>query len=202
MKKRNTELDELIFQWQNEPDKYINLLIDNVHITLKKICKVHIAEAYVSQSGIDASASSLVNEAFLKLKMGGNKNKIESVREFYCHLSNIVRSILLDRSRKSHAVKRILNRQINKVERADYALQTEQRKELLDDYEQVDQSLGFIKQIQPAIFEALSFKYHSALSNEEIAHVMQKSTKTINSHIKQGRMLIKASLSGVSLEAS
>lgn len=191
------ELASLIQKWQNSPKEYLNLLIQEVYQNLYAICKKQIDDKKILQNDISATASSLVNEVFIKIGQG-RVESIDSVQTFYRYSRVITRNILVDRYRKKHAQKRML---VNDVapkmsfERfdGDSAQSIESN---IEDFIKVMEKL---KKIEPKAHEAISIKFYNAKSDEQIANIMGSSKSSVERHIKHGRHLLNALIRGVDI---
>jgi DNA-directed RNA polymerase specialized sigma24 family protein len=191
------ELMDLVYQWQNTPQKYNSLLLEQVYPTLLAICAKQ-AQTEFNQEKVQASLYSLVNEAYIRLQQTKCKTPVESLREFNVLLGGIVRSIMLDRYKKANAIKR-------KAEH-DPMLSPALADEnpvtgFKADFDTLDRCLVKLKLIEPDVAEALSLRVYNAKTNEQTAFIMNKSVSTIEKLIKEGRKMLNALVHGVELAA-
>jgi len=191
MENNGCTLTELIQQWEFSPQKYTNLLVDQIHPTLKKMCLKQFSNYNKDVTELPTSASSVVNEVYLKLSSGSGDTDVSSVRKFHTHLRQIIRCILLDKARQSKSDKRALERNSNFLAREEYALFTSNNNKNID-IAQFDEALQRLKDIDKAAYEVISFKFYSANTNVEIAEIMSTSKKTVERYVKGGMKTLNA----------
>lgn len=193
MSTTDNELFETIFNWQNEPSKYISLLVEQIYIELRGLCESEANNTYNQEFKIPVSASSLVNEVYLKLENGYRENRIASVRSFYTVLRKTIQRILIDRHRQINCTKRTLNNGDSSPEIKGYKAIMEPSKNFSDKVD-VEMLVGYIDQVydvDPDAAEALYFKYFTAKSIKQIAQIMDMSTSTIDIYLTQGKRIMK-----------
>lgn len=197
-KKTEQDLMFLVYKWQRSPKKYINLLIDEVYSDLYAMCQRQIYIDIELEKDVSATASSLVNEVFIKMNNCSLENEFESVQTFYRHSRNIIRSILLDRYRKKNAAKRNLNKSNYSL---DLAMPGQPFDLIHENIEAFVEGMKKLKKIEPVAHEAISIRFYNAKTDAQIAKIMGKSISSVERLIVSGRKVLKALISGVDVKA-
>lgn len=197
-KKTEQDLMFLVYKWQRSPKKYINLLIDEVYSDLYAMCQRQIYIDIELEKDVSATASSLVNEVFIKMNNCSLENEFESVQIFYRHSRNIIRSILLDRYRKKNAAKRNLNKSNYSL---DLAMPGQPLDLIHENIEAFVEGMKKLKKIEPVAHEAISIRFYNAKTDAQIAKIMGKSISSVERLIVSGRKVLKALISGVDVKA-
>lgn len=199
------EFMELVHNWQTSPSKYTNLLVEQVYPMLRAMCEkvVGVKPKHIDDSYIQVTASSLVNEVYISLGNGARKKQIDSLRDFYCHLRDLMRAVLFHKHKFANAQKRKLENRNDEQAHFDYkigVLDKDSTKEI--DVVLFDDALSKLKDIDSNIAEALSLRYYTLRTNEEIAFIMGKSVSTIERYILTGKDILSALLQGVEMQPS
>lgn len=196
--KTDKDLMFLIHKWQSSPKNYINLLIDEVYSDLYAMCQKQINIDVKLDKDVSATASSLVNEVFIKMKSCTLESEIDSVQTFYRHSRNIIRSILLDRYRRKNAIKRNLNK---KGHGLTFSLSEYSTKSIDTNIEEFVEGMEKLKKIEPAAHEAISIRFYNAKTDVQIANIMGSSVSSVERSILNGRKILNALVSGVDISA-
>jgi len=166
---------ELVHLWQDAPEKYTNLLIEQSYSVLHRLCNAEVSSNYWQNKNIETTASSVAHEVFIKFTHKRCTSRFESYVEFNKHLREVVRTILLDKERKNNSLKRLLNRKEVQVEHSEHSEDT---------LGNLDVSIldGYIQQLRdkaPLAAEVISHRVYGAKTAKDIAFIMEKSVKTI-----------------------
>lgn len=188
------ELFSLIFKWQSEPAKYTSLLVEQIYLELKGLCITETANPDNQKLKIPVSASSLVNEVYIKLENGYRECEITSVRSFYAILRKTIQRVLIDRHRQINCAKRTLDKGSNTPEIKGYEAIMKPSENFSEkvDVEMLVEYIDKVSSVDPEAGEALSFKYFTAKSVKQIAQIMNMSTSTIDIYLTQGKKIMKA----------
>lgn len=190
------ELLVLVKQWQGEPDKYLNLLVEQVYKTLYTLCKREVTSSTWVKRNIEVTASSLVHDAYFKISMSSCETEFETLRQFYEHLRTIVRAILIDRARQKNALKR--NSYVSDVLGFDFS-DREQCEVKGQNLEVFDQCLEKLKAVDAEAAEAISFRVYDAKTLKQIAFIMDRSIATVERLFKHGVEILHAIFRGVEI---
>jgi DNA-directed RNA polymerase specialized sigma24 family protein len=176
----------LIKKTQDNPKEFTNLLVDNIYPTLEQICYKISNDSVVHN--LTANASSLINDAYIKLSHNKLKNELDSVQLFFFTLRDVVRSILLDhyqQQKNSHYSK--LSNNID----FDFILSKESDDSKFH-IEDVDNALTTLLNIDKNASLALSLKFYTASSNNQIASIMKKSTDKVEQYLSGGSKIVNS----------
>jgi len=190
---QDNELFEVIYKWQSQPTKYTALLVDQIYCELKGLCINESNKSPNQELKIPVSASSLVNEVYIKLANGYRESRINSVRSFYTILRKTIQRVLLDRHRQINCTKRILDNVDSSPEIEGYKA-VMKPSENFSEKVNVELLLGYIEKVSdvdPEAGEVLSFKYFTAKSVKQIAKIMNMSTSTIDIYLTQGKKIMR-----------
>ena len=193
------ELMKLVYKWQNQPNEYTNLLIEQIYPTLRRLCQFHTGIPNNTKNIVTATATSLVSDVYLKLNNGLRKSDVESLRLFYKHLRDVIRAVLIDRYRKASAKKRNNHHRKN-LPLTSIIINGEEFYITDDIFLEFTSGLSKLKEIEPNAHEALSIKLYNAKTNKEIALIMNKSVASIERYIQEGNKLLNAIIQGVDVD--
>lgn len=185
------ELLSLVIKWKEEPAQYTSILINQIYPTLCKITKSKL-ENFKRNQEFEVTASSIVNEVFFKINNGAKNNSLDTLREFYSLLGQIILSLLVDRQRKCLSQKR----------RREVFYGSDVLSDVVPggfDINLLSDSLEKLKKLEPEIAEVLSLKFYSARNNEQIAYIMNESISSTERKIKNGKLMMNALVKGVEL---
>jgi RNA polymerase sigma factor (TIGR02999 family) len=192
--KSDEQLYELINKWQYSPAKYTDLLLGQIYPTLLNICKKKESSVF-NRDVVKATAESLVNEAYIKLRVHESQSEIDSVRTFYDLLNGVVMSVITDRYRKANAAKR---QSINESIVFDKLMNGDT---FTPDILKLDECLTKLKKIEPAVVEAFSLRLWNAKTIEQTARIMNISIATVERLLFEGKKMLTAILMGVEITA-
>lgn len=147
----------------NSTDEYFQLLYPELKRLAGRLESRHFA--YTGSP----SATAVVNECFLKIQKGEEKEWRDK-RQFFAYAAKVMRHILIDQARSYLAMK-------NKLEqhRADEENELEQATESLFS---LDQGLDRLAEVQPRQAEVVALKFFVGCTMEEIADILSISRMT------------------------
>ena len=189
------ELIELVFKWQNSPKEYTNLLVEETYNVLRALCEKEVKAPYNLEIKDSVSASSLVNEVYIKLDNGlSDSDKVTCLKTFYMRLARIVKQVLLDRHRQIQAQKRRLNNSDNINERYQYkeihiGNNLENKKY---DIDVLISAIDKVKEVAPRAYDALTLRYFTTCDIDGIAESMSLSKSRVETVLNNGRTLVDA----------
>ncbi|GHG07966.1 hypothetical protein GCM10017161_42200 [Thalassotalea marina] len=184
------ELLPLIKKWKDNPSEYTKILVSRIYPTIYSLTKPQV-EKFNVKNDISFSATSVVNEIFLKMHNGSRKHDLDTLRGFYELLGQIVISSLLDRKRKLTCQKRMPD--FYKPNESVATLET------VCDIELIYDGLNKLSHSEPFIAEKMSLKLYSAKNNEQIAAITNSSISTVEKHLRHGKRLMNAIIEGVEI---
>lgn len=132
--------------------------------------------------------TALVNEAYLKL-LGQERVTWKNRAHFFGIAANIMRRILVDHARRSHAARRDRANAIT----LDESLGVEARS--VDDILGVHEALDRLSVLDPRQARIVELKFFAGLSLEEIAEVVEISPATVSREWAMARVWLEHALS-------
>jgi RNA polymerase sigma factor (sigma-70 family) len=187
----DTEIEDLIFKWQGNPSQYTSLLVEQVYSSLRTLCEMEVKYSANTELSLPVSASSLVNDVFIKLKNGVSEDRVTSIKTFYNYLQRIVKQVLIDRHRHMQAHKRSFDYPNNSKAKQDYKDVFESIEDTSYDFEILIAGLEKLHKVEPDIVDALSYKYFAARNVNQISLIMNKSPRSIENYLHSGKQLLK-----------
>jgi hypothetical protein len=186
---------ELVHLWQESPEKYTNLLIEQSYSVLHKLCNSEVTSKYWQNKNLDTTASSIAHEVFIKFTHKKCTSQFESYVEFNKHLREVVRTILLDKERKSNSQKRLLKNS---------GLGSEHIHSPDEQFNNIDVNVldDFINQLRiksPIAAEVISHRVYGAKTAKDIAFIMEKSIKTIEYQLNNAIKTLISMSNGLTL---
>jgi RNA polymerase sigma-70 factor (ECF subfamily) len=149
-----------------------------------------LAASYLSRERADHTLqpTALVNEAYLRL-LGQERVTWKNRAHFFGIAANIMRRILVDHARRSHAARR--NRASSVP--LDEALGVAARG--VEDILGVHEALDRLAVLDPRQARIVELKFFAGLSLEEIAEVIEVSTATVSREWAMARVWLESALS-------
>ena len=149
-----------------------------------------LAASYLSRERPDHTLqpTALVNEAYLKL-LGQERVTWKNRSHFFGIAANIMRRILVDHARRSHAARRDRANSVT----LDESLSVEARG--VDDILGVHEALDRLAVLDPRQARIVELKFFAGLSLEEIAEVVEVSTATVSREWAMARVWLEHALS-------
>lgn len=141
------------------------------------------------QSEPGVHTTTLVHEAYLRFRSSGNL-RVEDRRHFLAYASHVMRSIVVDHARSQLAVKRgagsvpvTLNTAIvNSVTASD------------DEVVKIHDALAELAALDERLGKIVEMKYFGGMTEEEIADVLELSSRTVQRDWEKARLFLSASL--------
>ncbi len=96
------QVTQLLYELSNGDKEALNKLLPLVYRQVKKIASRYLSNEYKKRT---IQTTELVHEAYLKL-IGQKEISLESRREFFGAIANVLRQILVDNARKRNAARR------------------------------------------------------------------------------------------------
>lgn len=145
-------------------------LAEQVHSELYALARARIRLEHPHQS---LSASALVNEAFLRM-FSGTHSPWRDRSHFYRVAARVMRNVLVDRARRSRALKR--NAAAERVDLTDDVASVNYRSE---DLLALDQAMNELARMDPRLHQLVELRFFGGLSIEETAETMGLSPRTV-----------------------
>jgi RNA polymerase sigma factor (TIGR02999 family) len=159
-----------------------------VYRELRVIARRHLAIGSGGAAPPTLATTALVHEAYLKLA-SAHHPAWRDRSHFLALASRAMRQILVDRARKRATVKR--GGAFALVTLDDEALAAEDRpEELLA----LDEALDRLTAVSPRLGRLVELRFFGGLSEEEIADVLQVTTRTVQRDWAKARMLLRRAL--------
>jgi RNA polymerase sigma factor (TIGR02999 family) len=165
-----SEVTALLAAVESGDDAAMNQLVPLLYEELRRLAKRHMAG---QRQGHTLQTADLVNEAYLKLvnaKGTGWKNRVH----FFAVASRAMRSVLVDYARRRAYAKRGGNPVRVSLSEADQ-ISDQRTAEVVA----VDEALGRLAALDPRKAEIVELRYFGGLSIEEIAVLLDLSSRTI-----------------------
>lgn len=180
----NNELISLIQKHQKNPKEFTSLLVDNIFPTIEKICNKVSNDSVVHN--ITTNASALIQDVYIKLTQNTVIHEFDCIQLFYFTLRDVVRSILLANyhHRKTSNYLKLSNNIDFDIFLSSQSLNSEYH------IEDVDNALITLQSIDPNAYLALSLKFYTASSNNQIASIMNKSPCKIEQYLSGGGKIV------------
>ncbi|MBL8916916.1 MAG: sigma-70 family RNA polymerase sigma factor [Archangium sp.] len=144
-----------------------------------------LATKYARGDAVEVSPTSVVHEAFLKLR-GVTPNELE---HFKALAAKAMRQVLIDRVRKKAAVKHGAG-----LERVTLSLALEEGKHEACDVEALDAALTQLESLDARQARIVELRYFAGLSVVEVARELQVSTSTVEKEWRRARAWLGAQL--------
>jgi RNA polymerase sigma-70 factor, ECF subfamily len=172
------DLTLLIQQWQNGNREAGDALIEKLYLELKKI-----ARAYLSNERRDhtLAPTALVNELYLKFIKSGSPFAARNRSQFLALAALSLRQILVDHARMRSARKRGGGVTVTLIS-ADMALAASDQ-----DLLQLDKVLTQLEALDARAARVVELRFFGGLNEQEVAHNLRVSTKTVQRDWKMAR---------------
>jgi RNA polymerase sigma factor (TIGR02999 family) len=166
-----SEITDLLVDWSKGDKAALDRLIPMVERELRRL-----AHSYMRRENKDHTlqTTALVNEAYLKL-VDQKSTHWKSRAHFFAIAATIMRRILLNHARDRDRQKRGGN--AIQVSLSDLAIMSDQRSEELI---ALDEALLKLATIDERKSQVIELHYFGGLTIEEMAHVLEVSSATIN----------------------
>jgi RNA polymerase sigma factor (TIGR02999 family) len=161
------------------PDVSPDAFYGTVYAELKRIASHHLRTRDAKAS---LSTTDLVHEAYLKFR-GGDIQGWQSRAHFFGSASKAMRQVLVDHARYRRAAKRGDGEPVLTLTGSDAALEVQ-----LDELLVLDEALDRLRALDERLCRVVEMRFFAGLTDEEIAELLQVSTRTV------GRDWLKARL--------
>lgn len=162
-------------------------LAKNLQLELQRIARSHLG-SQANQHTLSPTA--LVNEAWVKL-IARESLEIDGRSQFFALASKIIRSILVDYERARTAQKRGGQQNRLRVTQSDVAGPARTTTALLD----LEEALEGLSKMDPDLARIVELRFFGGLSNEEVAEMMQMSTRSVMRHWRTARAWLHEEMS-------
>ena len=135
------------------------------------------------------STTDLVHEAYLKLDGGREGADWDSRAHFFGAASRAMRNILVDFARRRRAAKRGGTWRVVSMGEAEAALQVE-----ADQILELDEALDRLGRVSARLRQVVELRFFGGVSEEDIASMLQVSTRTVERDWLKARLFLVADL--------
>lgn len=160
-------------------------LMPAVYEELKRMAHRHLRGDGVAAT---LSTTELVHEAYLKLAQGAGADW-ESRAHFFGAASRAMRQVLVDFARRRNAAKRGGIHELVSLGSHDAAIEVE-----LDEILSVDAALEQLERVDPRLRSVVELRFFAGLSLEDIARLLDLSTRTVERDWLKARLIILETL--------
>lgn len=160
-------------------------LMPAVYEELKRMAHRHLRGDGVAAT---LSTTELVHEAYLKLAQGAGTDW-ESRAHFFGAASRAMRQVLVDFARRRNAAKRGGIHELVSLGSHDAAIELE-----LDEILSVDAALEQLERVDPRLRSVVELRFFAGLSLEDIARLLDLSTRTVERDWLKARLIILETL--------
>jgi len=142
--------------------------------------------------GQTIQATALVHEAFIKLS-GGGERRWKNSRHFFAAAAEAMRSILIDRVRRKRAARRGGGKQDLPLDGIEIQIESSTDQETLL---MVNEALDQLVAEDPMKAQVVKLRFFVGLSNQEIAEILDVTTRTVERAWAYARAWLFRSLKG------
>jgi RNA polymerase sigma factor (TIGR02999 family) len=182
-----TDIAELLCRAGQADPQAADELFASLYAELRRL-----AERQLERRGgsLTLGATTLVHDAYLSM-MGRRDTKFPDRARFFAYASRAMRGLVIDYARRRRAKKRGRDYEITLVEEevsTPAALQAGQDLDALDD------ALGQLAELDPALAELVDLHFFGGFSFVEIAELRGVSERTVQRDWRKARMLLHHAL--------
>jgi RNA polymerase sigma factor (TIGR02999 family) len=163
-------ITQLLIDWGKGNDSALDELMPIVYQELRRIAHRHIRK---QSAGHTFQTTDLIHEAYLKIASGGGKHWRNRVH-FFAVASKAMRHILVDQARSKQREKR--GGQAAQITLEDNLVALNQRS---DEIIRLDEALTQLALLDKRKSQVVEMKFFGGLNFDEIADVLNVSTKTV-----------------------
>jgi RNA polymerase sigma-70 factor, ECF subfamily len=181
----NHEITRLLTEWSNGDEEALGKLTPLVYRELRQIAASYLRK---ERGGHTLQPTALVHEAYLRL-VEQEKPNWENRSHFYGVAARLMRQILVDHARRSHARKR--TRMDVPLEQA-IGFAAEQSQSLFS----LDAGLNALEKFDSRKCRAVELRYFGGLSMDEIAVALTVSTVTVRRDLRMAEAWLLKEMQG------
>lgn len=180
-----SEITRLIESQQAEAGVDTEALFAAAYPELRRLAHARLSG---SAALTQLQTTALVHESWLRLS-GQDSLKVASRPQFFAYAAKVMRSVIVDQLRESHAARR------GGGERP-LPLETELGDGLIQDDEalQVHEALASLAQVEPRLAQVVEMRYFAGLTEAEIGAVLGLTERTVRRDWEKARLLLASML--------
>lgn len=180
-----SEITELLVQGNGAPD--IDAVFQRLYPELKRLAGARLAS---SGGDLTLSATSLVNEAYIKL-VGSERLSLENRRHFFACAGRSMRQVVVDYARRRQAVKR--GGEITLIG-SDRALDSLGEADASEGLLALEQALQSLADREPRLVQLIELRVFAGLDQEKCAELLDCSLRTQQRDWQRARIWIASAL--------
>ncbi len=161
-------------------------LDDPVYGELKRLARNYLR---TRSSAATLSTTDLLHDAYLKF--GGERSQWENRAHFFGSVARAMRQVLVDYARSRQAAKRGGGVAPITLTGADAAFAVQ-----VDDLLVLDEALDRLRALNERLCRVVELRFFAGLSDEEIADLLQVSTRTVGRDWLKARLFLSRELAG------
>src|SRR5688572_6325866 len=181
------EVTQLLLEWNEGDGSALDRLLPIVYAELRRVANNYLRR---ERPGHTLQATALINEAYLRL-VGARNVRWENREQFFGIAANLMRRVLVDHARGSHAAKRGGNQQNLPLEEATLVVQ-ERDETLL----RLDEALERLSEIDPQACRIVELRYFAGLTIDETAELLKLSPTTVKREWAAARAFLHREIGG------
>ncbi len=164
------QVTQLLYELSNGDKEALNKLLPLVYKQIKKIASKYLSSEHKKRT---IQTTELVHEAYLKL-IGQKELTLESRRDFFSAVANVMRQILVDNARKRNAARRGEGQTIISLEKAAY-IGSEFSEEILT----LNDALIKLNLFDKRLSTIVELRYFTGMTIAETAEILSVSPNTV-----------------------
>ncbi len=168
----NDDLTNLLARMERGDPSASELLLPLVYEELRKLASSKLAK---EKPGQTLQATALVHEAYLRLSTASGDVRWAHRGHFFAAAAEAMRRILVEQARRKARLKH--GADLQREELLDVEIEPINHKE---DIEALDVALEKLKLVDATAAELVQLRYFTGLQLEDVAHMMNISTRTAN----------------------
>ena len=164
------QITELLYELSNGDKEALNKLLPLVYKQVKKIASRYLSSEHQKRT---IQTTELVHEAYLKL-IGQKELSLESRKEFFSAVANVMRQILVDNARKRNAARRGEGQTKISLEKA-AVISSEYNEEILT----LNDALVKLNLFDERLSTIVELRYFTGMTIAETAEILSVSPNTV-----------------------
>jgi RNA polymerase sigma factor (TIGR02999 family) len=164
------QVTQLLYELSNGDKEALNKLLPLIYKQVKKIASRYLNSEYQKRT---IQTTELVHEAYLKL-VGQKELTLESRREFFSAIANVMRQILVDNARKRNAARRGSGQTKISLEKVG-TISSEYSEEILT----LNDALIKLNSFDERLSTIVELRYFTGMTIAETAEILSVSPTTI-----------------------